>query len=227
MNADHQRFESFLLSIEDGLPKYLKDLEMMSIENGIPIIRKGSQRVIKFMLALKRPLNILEVGTATGFSSLFMSEFSDDECRITTIERMRERADEAALNFKKYDKKNKISLIIGNAEEILKELSEKTPKSCDFVFMDAAKGQYGSFCPYVKRLMREGAILISDNMLQEGSLLDAQATVIRRDRTIHKRMREYVKMLCTDKDFETMLLEEGDGMSVSVKKCWNGKFDGK
>ena len=215
--ADHERFESFLESISDGLPEHLLDLEIENIKNNIPIIRKGSQRLIRFMLELKKPLNILEVGTATGFSSIFMLEFLNKKAKITTIEKMEERAAKAEENFKKFDKNGQINLIKGDAIDILSELVSKE-KTYDFIFMDAAKGQYINFFEDIKKLLVSRGILITDNMLQEGRLLDSRYTVVRRDRTIHTRMREYVNALLTDKDFETMLLESGDGMAVSIKK---------
>lgn len=215
--ADHERFEGFLESIPDSLPEHLINLEIENIKNYIPIIRKGSQRLIRFMLELKKPLNILEVGTATGFSAIFMLEFLSKKAKITTIEKMEERAGKAGENFKKFDKNKQINLIKGDAIDILSELVSKE-KTYDFIFMDAAKGQYINFFEDIKKLLEPGGMLITDNMLQEGRLLDSRYTVVRRERTIHARMREYVNALLTDKDFETMLLEAGDGMAVSVKK---------
>ena len=217
MMVEHERFESFLESIPDGLPEYLTDFEIENIKENIPIIRKGSQRLIRFMLEMKKPLNILEVGTATGFSSVFMLEFLNKKAKITTIEKMEERAVKAEKNFNKFDKNKQITLIKGDATDILSELVSKD-KTYDFIFMDAAKGQYINFLENIKKLLVSGGILITDNMLQEGRLLDSRYTVVRRDRTIHRRMREYVNALLTDKELETMLLESGDGMAVSVKK---------
>ena len=217
MMVEHERFESFLESIPDGLPEYLTDFEIENIKENIPIIRKGSQRIIRFMLEMKKPLNILEVGTATGFSSVFMLEFLNKKAKITTIEKMEERAVKAEKNFNKFDKNKQITLIKGDATDILSELVSKD-KTYDFIFMDAAKGQYINYLENIKKLLVSGGILITDNMLQEGRLLDSRYTVVRRDRTIHRRMREYVNSLLTDKKFETMLLESGDGMAVSIKK---------
>ena len=217
MMVEHERFESFIESIPDGLPEYLTDFEIENIKENIPIIRKGSQRLIRFMLEMKKPLNILEVGTATGFSSVFMLEFLNKNAKITTIEKMEERAAKAEENFNKFDKNKQITLIKGDATDILSELASKD-KTYDFIFMDAAKGQYINFFENIKKLLVSGGILIADNMLQEGRLLDSRYTVVRRDRTIHRRMREYANALLTDKGFETMLLESGDGMAVSIKK---------
>lgn len=215
--VDYERFESFLESLPDDLPGYLLDLELENIRANIPIIRKGSQRLIRFMLELKKPVKVLEVGTATGFSSIFMLEFLDKKAEITTIEKMKERIDKAEETFRNLDKNKQITLIKGDAIEILADLVSKN-KTFDFIFMDAAKGQYINFFENIKKLLVPGGMLITDNMLQEGRLLDSRYTVVRRDRTIHQRMREYVNVLMTDKNFETILLSSGDGMAVSIKK---------
>lgn len=215
--VEHERFESFLESIPDRLPEHIIRLEIDNIRENIPIIRKGSQRIIRFMLEMKKPVDILEVGTATGFSAIFMLEFLSKNAKITTIEKMEERAAKAEENFKKFDKNKQITLIKGDATDILTQLVSKG-HTYDFIFMDAAKGQYINFFADVKKLLKCGGMLITDNMLQEGRLLDSRYTVVRRDRTIHSRMREYVNVLLTDKEFETMLLESGDGMAVSIKK---------
>ena len=215
--VEHERFESFLESIPDRLPEHIIRLEIDNIREKIPIIRKGSQRIIRFMLEMKKPVDILEVGTATGFSAIFMLEFLSKNAKITTIEKMEERAAKAEENFKKFDKNKQITLVKGDATDILTQLVSKG-HTYDFIFMDAAKGQYINFFADVKKLLKCGGMLITDNMLQEGRLLDSRYTVVRRDRTIHSRMREYVNVLLTDKEFETMLLESGDGMAVSIKK---------
>lgn len=217
MVVDHERFESFLESIPDSLPEHLVELELENIKENIPIIRKGSQHLIRFMLELSRPLRILEIGTATGFSAIFMLSFLVKTARITTIEKMEARAVKAEENFKKFDKNGQITLIKGDASDILAELVAKGSKY-DFIFMDAAKGQYINFFDNIKKLLSHRGILLTDNMLQEGRLLDSRYTVVRRERTIHQRMREYVNVLATDKELETMFLETGDGMAVSVKK---------
>jgi hypothetical protein len=146
-----------------------------------------------------------------------MLEFVCEKAKITTIERMEERVVKAEDNFKKYDKNGQITLIKGDAQDVLSELVANG-NEYDFIFMDAAKGQYINFFENIKKLLSHGGILVTDNMLQEGRLLDSRYTVVRRERTIHQRMREYVSVLTTDKELETMLLETGDGMAVSIKK---------
>lgn len=218
MSIDAERFEDFLYSMEDGLAPYLKELEEECLVEKIPIIRKSSQKVLRFFLSLKNPTSILEVGTATGFSALLMAEYSGAETKILTIEKIPERISKARKNFEIYDKNKKISLLEGDASEILEKLASEEKEKYGFIFMDAAKAQYLSFLPFVKTLLKKGGVLITDNLLQEGRLLESRYTVVRRERTIHKRMREYVKLLFGSEDFDTILLEAGDGMSISIKK---------
>lgn len=218
MNIDHERFEDFLYSLPDGLPAYLEALEREALSEHVPIIRKSSQKLLRFLLTMKNPKKILEVGTAVGFSALLMAEYSGEDTRLLTIEKMAERLTKARENFRKYDAGKKIDLIEGDASEVLSELVKTHQESFDFIFMDAAKGQYPHFLPNVERLLAKGGVLVTDNLLQEGRLLDSKFTVIRRERTIHKRMREYIKMLYESEVFETMLLQAGDGMCISLKK---------
>lgn len=215
--VEHERFENFLESISGNLPEFLENLEVQNISSGVPIIRKSLQNILKFMLVLKKPEKILEVGTGTGFSALLMLNYINNSAKITTIEKMKERAEIAAENFKKFDSDSQINLITGDAITVLEDLVLQK-ESFDFIFMDAAKGQYINFLPSIKKLLSNDGILITDNILQEGSLLDSRYTVIRRDRTIHSRMREYIKTLVNDRDFETIVLESGDGVSISVKR---------
>ena len=220
LEIDHERFEAYLESFPEDMPEYLVNLEVHAKENGIPIIRKDSERLIRFMLTMKKPKHILEVGTATGFSSLLMAEYCPEKCDILTIEKDEERAKEAVVNFDKYDINHTISLQIGDADEILRKLSADASKKryYDFIFMDAAKGQYINFYPYIMKILARRGILISDNILQEGSLLDSRYMIPRRDRTIHTRMREYAETLMKDKCLETVVLTTGDGMTLSIRK---------
>lgn len=209
-----ERMVSFINSFEKGNTVFLDELEKYSKENNVPIIRKEMQSLLKFLLAASRPLHILEVGTAIGFSALFMEEYAPKDCRITTIEKYEKRIPVAKENFKKAGKENKITLLEGDAMQILKELKGLY----DFIFMDAAKGQYIHFLPDILRLMPEGGLLVSDNVLQEGDIIESRYAVTRRNRTIHARMREYLYELKHNDALETAILPVGDGVTVSVKR---------
>lgn len=210
-----ERFAVFAAAMAPGNPPLLRALEEKARADGVPVIRQGTQSLIRFLLELKKPQRILEVGTGVGFSALLMLDALHGACEITTIEKDPARAAEAEKNFAEAG--GKIRLFRGDAEEILRQLAETEPGSFDFVFMDAAKGQYIHFLPGIVELTRAGGLLLSDNILKEGEILESRYAVTRRDRTIHARMREYLLALCRSDDWRTVLLEEGDGTALSVR----------
>lgn len=207
------RISTFINSFDTGNTPFLNELEKYALETNVPIIRPQMQSFLKLLLAIKQPKQILEVGTAIGFSALLMSEYGPENCRITTIEKYEKRIPLAKENFKRAGKEEQIVLLEGDAVEILKELDG----FYDFIFMDAAKGQYIHFLPDILRLMPIGGLLISDNVLQDGDVLESRYAVTRRDRTIHSRMREYLYALKHNEQLRTDILPIGDGATVSVK----------
>jgi predicted O-methyltransferase YrrM len=209
-----ERMAAFINSLDPGNAPELEELEAEARRMQVPVIRRELQSLLKTLLALQKPGRILEVGTAIGFSALFMSEYAGPKARITTIENYEKRIPMAQENFRRLGKQEQIQLLAGDAREILPGLSE----SYDFVFMDAAKGQYIHFLPEVLRLLKSGGLLVSDNVLQEGRILDSRFAVERRDRTIHSRMREYLYELKHHPQLTTSILPLGDGVTVSVKK---------
>lgn len=208
-----ERLRDFISSFDMGNTPFLNDLEQYAAETGIPIIRPQMQSFLKLLLAIKRPMRILEVGTAIGFSALLMSEYGPEGCHITTIENYKKRIPIARENFQKAGREGQITLLEGDAAMILKELSG----DYDFIFMDAAKGQYIHFLPDVLRLMPPGGLLISDNVLHDGDIPESRYAVTRRDRTIHGRMREYLYELKHNEQLQTDILPLGDGVTVSVR----------
>lgn len=209
-----ERISTFISSFDTGNTPFLEELEQYAKKTDVPIIRPQVQNLLKLLLAMKEPKTILEVGTAIGFSALLMSEYGPRGCHITTIEKYEVRIPIARENFKKAGKEKEITLIEGDATQILKELT----RPYDMIFMDAAKGQYIHFLPDILRLLPTGGILISDNVLQDGDVLQSRYAVTRRDRTIHSRMREYLYELTHHEGLQTDILPIGDGVTVSVKK---------
>ena len=207
------RMTTFINSLDPGNPEYLDRLEEEAIADFVPIIRKDMQAFLKFMMRLCKPRNILEVGTAVGFSSLLMSEYAP-EAHITTIENYEKRIPIARDNIAKAGKSASIDLIPGDATEILPTLTD----TYDFIFMDAAKGQYINFLPEIMTLLSKGGILVSDNVLQDGDIIESRFAVVRRDRTIHTRMREYLYTLKHMEGVSTVILPVGDGITVTVKE---------
>ena len=213
MVIEQDRMRSFINSLDSGNAPFLDELERQAIKDEVPIIRKDTQALLKFLMAQSKPVNILEVGCAIGFSSLLMAHYSLPETKITTIEKYEKRIPVAKENFIKYDTDNKITLLEGDATEILKTLSP----GYDFIFMDAAKGQYINFLPDCLRILNSGGLLVSDNVLQDGDVIESRFAVTRRDRTIHARMREYLYELKHNEALNTVILTVGDGMTLSVK----------
>ena len=210
----NERYVSFINSLDTENPAYLNELEEYAKKTEVPIIRKQMQSLIRVLLTLGQPKQILEVGTAIGFSALFMSEYAPDDCHITTIEKYEKRIPLARENFRKSGREHRFTLLEGDVAAILPTLTGQF----DLIFMDAAKGQYLHFLPDVLRLLAQGGILISDNVMQDGDIIESRFAVTRRNRTIHARMREYLYELKHNEALETVILTVGDGAAVSVKK---------
>ena len=209
-----ERMSAFIDSLDTGNTPFLNEIESEAKKTNVPIIRTQTQSLIKLLLAIKKPTSILEVGCAIGFSALLMSEYAPENCRITTMEKYEKRIPIARENFKRAGREDKITLLEGDAADILKELDGPY----DLIFMDAAKGQYIHFLPDVLRLLTVGGILLSDNVLQDGDVIESRFAVTRRNRTIHSRMREYLYELKHHPDLETAILPVGDGVTISVRK---------
>lgn len=208
-----ERLVTYINSLDQGNTEILDIIEREALDSYVPIIRKEMQSFLKLLLAMQKPKRILEVGTAVGFSAILMAEYDPEACEITTIENYEKRIPIAKENFKRAGKEDQITLIEGDAAEVLKQLSEPY----DMIFMDAAKGQYIHFMPDILRLLKTGGVLVSDNVLQDGDIIESHFAVTRRKRTIYKRMREYLYELTHRDDLVTAVLPIGDGITVSTK----------
>ena len=208
------RVVAYINSLDTGNSEICNLIEKEALSDYVPIIRKEMGNLLKVLIALKQPKKILEVGTAVGFSSILMSENMPQGCTITTIENYDKRIPIARENFKRAGKEDVITLIEGDATEVLKTLDGPY----DMIFMDAAKGQYINFLPDILRLLPQGGLLISDNVLQEGEIVQSKYGITRRNRTIHTRMREYIYKLTHMEEFVTSVVPIGDGITLSVKK---------
>lgn len=208
-----ERLVTYINSLDQGNTEILDIIEREALDSYVPIIRKEMQSFLKLLLAMQKPKRILEVGTAVGFSAILMAEYDPEACEITTIENYEKRIPIAKENFKRAGKEDQITLIEGDATEVLKQLSEPY----DMIFMDAAKGQYIHFMPDILRLLKTGGVLVSDNVLQDGDIIESHFAVTRRNRTIYKRMREYLYELTHRDDLVTAVFPIGDGITVSTK----------
>lgn len=208
-----ERMLTFINSMDVGHTPFLEELEQEAKEAFVPIIRREMQSFLKVFLKIQKPERILEVGTAIGFSALFMAEYAPSNCKMTTIENYEKRIPVARRHFEEAGRQEQITLLQGDARDVLKTLEG----TYDLIFMDAAKGQYIHYLPELMRLMHPGSVLISDNVLQDGDIIESHYIVERRNRTIYKRMREYLYMLKHHKELETAIVPLGDGITISVK----------
>lgn len=211
-----ERIAAYIEALEVELPVYLREIEKTSLANHVPIIKKPTRALLRFLLHLHNPETVLEVGAAVGFSALLMSEYMKESGHITTIEKVPKRINEAKKNMIQQNKQEKITLLEGDATEILKILANEGNKY-DMIFMDAAKGQYPHFLPDILKMLPKGGLLVSDNVLQDGDIVQSRYAVTRRNRTIHVRMREYLYTLTHMEELDTIVLPIGDGVTLSTK----------
>lgn len=209
----NERMIAYINSLDMGNTPLLDKIEQEALNAFVPIVRREMQSFLKVLLAVRRPIRILEVGTAVGFSALLFCEYAPEGAQITTIEKYEKRIPVARENFRRGGKEAQITLLEGDAAEILSSLTE----TYDFIFMDAAKGQYIHFLPDVMRILEVGGVLVSDNVLQDGDIIESHYVVERRNRTIYKRMREYLYELKHDERLITSIVPIGDGATVSVR----------
>lgn len=212
---DRQRVLDFIRSFGvDRGSDSLKAIEAEAVRDRVPVIRRETRELLRILLEMKKPEKILEVGAAIGFSSVFMGENTSPETKIMTIENYPPRIERAKANIVMAGMEERITLLEGDAADWLKKLEG----SYDFIFMDAAKGQYIHFLPDVLRLLPAGGVLVSDNVLQDGDIFESRYGIRRRNHTIHSRMREYLYALTHMDTLDTVILETGDGMTISIKK---------
>ena len=210
----NERIVSYIHSLERSNGEVCDEIEEFAHQTNVPIIRKEMESFLRVLIEIKKPKRILELGTAIGYSAILMANTMSEDCRITTIENYDKRMPIARDNFKRAGVEEKVELLEGDALEILQKINEPY----DFVFMDAAKAQYLVYLKEIMRLLPVGGILIADNVLQDGELVESRYAVERRNRTIHSRMREYLYEVKNMKELETTIIPVGDGITLSVRK---------
>lgn len=212
---DMERISSFIKSYIRDDEGELGRIYSEAIRDKVPVMRKETRELLKTQLIMKKPMQLLEIGTAVGYSSIYMSNYVPEGSRITTIELDEDRVKLARANIEKLNKSDVITVLQGDAYEVLKNLPDDT---YDFAFVDAAKGQYINYYPDVMRVVKSGGLIISDNVLQDGDVLESHFTVDKRNRTIHDRMREYIYTITHDDRLDTAILSVGDGVAISIKR---------
>ncbi|MDY6328840.1 MAG: O-methyltransferase [Lachnospiraceae bacterium] len=210
----NERIVSYIHSLERSNGEVCDEIEEFAHQTNVPIIRKEMESFLRVLIEIKKPKRILELGTAIGYSAILMANSMPEDCRITTIENYDKRIPIAKENFKRAGVEDKVELLEGDALKILQKLNVPY----DFVFMDAAKAQYPVYLKEIMRLLPVGGILVADNVLQDGELVESRYAVERRNRTIHSRMREYLYEVKNMEELETTIIPIGDGITLSVRK---------
>lgn len=211
---DSSRLAGYINSLDTGHGRLLDQIAAAARADDIPIIRKESAAFLKTLVAARQPASVLEVGTAVGYSALLMAQAMPADGRITTIEKYQPRILAARENIRLAGTAGRITLLEGDADEILPTLTGPY----EFIFMDAAKGQYIHWLPVILKLMPAGGMLVSDNVLQDGDIIESRFAVTRRNRTIHSRMREYLYTLKHMDELDSSVIPIGDGMTISVRR---------
>ena len=205
--------EEYLRGLIPNRDKDLLELEKFAIENRVPIIQKETAKFLEFMISMKKPNNILELGTAIGYSSILMSKTLNNKCKITTIERDEKMINLAIENIKSFGLEDNIEIKEGECLEILEKLDNKY----DLIFMDAGKGHYNHFLPHCLRLLSDKGVIIADNVLFRG-MVASDDLVKRRKITIVKRMRTYLDIVSNDKNLITTVIPMGDGIALTKRR---------
>lgn len=210
-NINYNYIDEFIRKNLKSQNEFLKALETESLENFVPIISPEVGQFLRFLIELKKPKSILEIGTAVGYSSLVMLDESKEIKRLVTMEKNPEMAEIALKNFKKAGE-DRVELILGDAYEEMKNLDEKF----DFIFIDAAKGQYKKYFDLGKDLLNEDGLVVCDNILFKGMVANDEL-VHKRVKTIVRRLREFISYVMELEDFQSSLLPLGDGILVSKR----------
>ncbi len=202
----------YLDSLDPGNGALLEEIRGEAAAQEVPVIRRDTEALLKTVIALKQPEEILEVGTAVAYSALVMAE-SAEAAHITTIENWPPRIEGAKRNLGRAGMEERITLLEGDAGQILPGLP---PERFDLIFMDAAKGQYLNWLPHLLKCLKTGGVLITDNVLQDGTVAASRFAIDRRERTIHARMRSYLRALTRTEGLVTSVTPCGDGTAVTV-----------
>lgn len=189
--------------------------EIKSRDDYMPFIRDESAKILFDICQKEKPKNILEIGTAVGYSALLMLEGAK-ESFVTTIEKDEKRAQEAKVNFEKNGVKERVDLIVGDAGEVLPQLEDEG-KEFDLIFLDGPKGQYLRYLPHLKKMLCKGGLLVADNVLLHG-WVKGEEFVKHKHRSMVVNLRKFLKCLEEDHDFDSKLLEIEDGITISRKK---------
>lgn len=221
MNITNDIVTSYINSYYRPLNAQLETLREMGEADYVPVILKETEQCLNFLLALKQPEKILEIGTAIGYSAIYFAQ-SCPQAEIYTIEKDENMMQAARHNIAAFGLESRIHSRLGDGQEQVEKLRDEGLTDVDFVFIDAAKSHYRRFLDAALSVCRKDALIVSDNILQRGTTVSDQYDPQRKHKTNVKRMREYVDYICSSREFETSLLSTGDGLAVSVFRGEHG-----
>lgn len=208
----HDYIEDYIRNLIPDHEGMLKQLEDYAVDNNVPIVHKETAKFLEFMVNVKKPLKILELGTAIGYSAILMA--LNSKANITTVDRNESMIEKAAQNIKKFGLDDRIEILNGECIDVLKGLNKE---EYDIIFIDAGKGHYGQFFNECIRLLKEDGIIIADNVLFRG-MVPNNDLLQRRKITIVKRMRSYLTMVSKNSDLITSVIPMGDGIAVTTRR---------
>ena len=211
--ATEKYLYEYLNTIQAQYSGTLAQIQKEALEAEVPIVRHETARFLSTILSIIKPKNILEIGTAVGFSSCLMAQYLQEDGKITTIDRYPIMIEKAKINIAKMELADTINIIEGNAIEVLPTLKEEY----DFIFMDCAKAQYINLLPYCIKLLKVGGILITDDVLQGGDVAKDRLELPRRQRTTHTRLREFLETISNSDNLESSIIPVGDGIAMCHK----------
>ncbi|GEK90110.1 Predicted O-methyltransferase YrrM [Alkalibacterium putridalgicola] len=205
----------YLRTAQKQLDGEIGNIEKWANDKRVPIIPHETVTFFNWLLPLLQPKEILEIGTAIGFSAGLMIQASSPGCHVTTIERNPDMIEKAKVNFKKMNIESNVTLLEGQASDWLEKLKEE---SVDFIFMDSAKAKYYDFFPHCYRLLKQGGVLAIDDVLQGGTILDDDEDVPRRRRKIHKKLNAFLDIVMDHPAFDSSVVPLGDGLLLITKR---------
>ncbi|MFR3685001.1 MAG: O-methyltransferase [Enterococcus sp.] len=203
----------YLRTEQKQLTGSLGELEELAHENGVPVIPHETVVFLQFLLKQKQPKNVLEIGTAIGFSASLMAESLDKDAKITTIDRFPVMIEKAKKNFEKLGLTEQITLLEGDAADLLSGLEGPY----DFIFMDSAKSKYITFLPECLRLLSDDGVLMVDDIFQAGTVLQPIEEIPRKNRAIHRHLNEFLEEITKSSELTSTLLPLGDGVALISK----------
>ena len=212
-NINQEYIESYIQNLLPKPTPFIQEMQDYAKKDHIPIVHSEVAQLIVLVLQAQKCKKVLEIGTAIGYSSILWATAMGKDSQVITIEREPDMILVAKQYVQKAQLQDNIKILEGQAEDVLLALNE----GFDCIFLDAAKGHYMDFLPTCLSLLKDGGLLISDNVLFRG-MVASNALIKRRKITIVKRMRKYLEFISDHPQLTTSIIPIGDGLAISLKR---------